>query len=85
MKRTVHKEFLETIPPYQQAGILKADQIGLFGPTSTQVSLVSFPIIIGNENLLLRSRNKFGMIFSKETHESKPRGMLFDLSLFNEY
>jgi hypothetical protein len=45
MKRTVNKEFLETNPQYQQSGILKADQRGLFGLHSAQVSLVSFPII----------------------------------------
>ena len=78
MKRTVNKEFLETNPPYQQSGILKADQRGMFGLHSAQISLVSFPIIIGNEILLFRSRNKFGMTFSKETHEAKPRGIFFD-------
>ena len=83
MKRTANKEFLETNPPYQQSGILKADQRGMFGLHSVQVSLVSFPLIIGNEILLFRSPNKFGMTFSKEIHESKPRGMLFDLSLVN--
>ena len=78
MKRTVNKEFLETNAPCQQSGIPNADQRGLFRLHSAQVSLVSVPIIIGNEILLLRSQNKFGMKFSKESREAKPRGMLFD-------
>jgi hypothetical protein len=78
MKRTVNKEFLETNPPCQQSGIPNADQRGMLGLNSAQVSLVSFPIIIGNKILLFSSRNKFGMTFSKETHEAKPRRILFD-------